>query len=79
MAQLMELPRAERWLGAGGWPDDWCLMVVKVGWVFFTKWYIYLHEQWLMFMVNVGRYTIHGIGCQVVVSNIFYFQPYLGK
>ena len=22
-------------------------------------WYIHLHE-WLMFMVNVGKYTIHG-------------------
>ena len=23
------------------------------------KWYIYLHG-WLIFMVNVGKYTIHG-------------------
>ena len=23
-------------------------------------WYIYLHE-WLIFMVNVGKYTIHGL------------------
>ena len=32
-------------------------------------WYIYLHE-WLILMVNVGKYTIHGS-----YGNIFYFHP----
>ena len=37
---------------------------------------------WLIFMVNVGKYTIHGsygYCLCVVVSKIVYFHPYLGK
>ena len=42
-------------------------------------WYIYLHE-WLIFMVNVGEYTIHGwygLWCFFVFRIYIFFYRYV--